>query len=92
MSPLDMLIFLFFILVSYKAVTASIERWKEIDEDIEAVSAPRRSVKPAAAVRTAPVQKARPAAARITPIKRVKAPAAAVSHNSHHHLKDKGAA
>ena len=34
MSPLDMLIFTFFILITIKAVSTSIDYWKDVDDEI----------------------------------------------------------
>ena len=40
MSPLDMLIFFFFILVTIKAATSCIDYWKDVDDEIREASAP----------------------------------------------------
>ena len=65
MSPLDMLIFLFFILVTIKAATSCIDHWRDIDEAAER-AASRRVIKrvnaPAASVRNTTI-------ARQTPLK-----------------------
>ena len=93
MSPLDMLIFLFFILVTIKAATTCIDHWRDIDEAAERAAS--RSVRPSpSVVRT--VRTVRPSSVRVTPIKRVNAPAAATIRNKtiarQTPLKDKGAA
>lgn len=96
MSPLDMLIFLFFILVTIKAALACRDHWRDIDEEAERLAS--RKVRPSAhLVRTAnTVRTVRPSAVRVTPIKRVNTPAAsyrrpaAIARNTP--LKDKGAA
>ena len=41
MSPLDMLIFLFFILVTIKAVAGNFDYWKDRDEEASAAPSPR---------------------------------------------------
>ena len=89
MSPLDMLIFLFFILVTIKAVLISIDYWKDVDDELAEASRPQRR-----AVRTHASAARRPASVRVTPIKRVKpaAVSATASHVRPYHLKDKGAA
>ena len=38
MSPLDMLIFFFFILVTIKAATSCIDYWKDVDDEIREAS------------------------------------------------------
>ena len=92
MSPLDMLIFLFFILVTIKAATACIDHWKDIDEAAE--HAASRTVRPSPSVLRA-ARTVRPSSVRVTPIKRVNVPVASV-HNTtiarQTPLKDKGAA
>ena len=91
MSPLDMLIFLFFILVTVKAASDSIQRWREIDEECCAASEPTKNGTRASLSRT--VRTGRPSSVRVTPIKRVKSPATiTASQRYHYHLKDKGAA
>ena len=96
MSPLDMLIFLFFILVTIKAATSCIDHWRDIDEAAERAAS--RRVRPSAhLVRTAnAVRTVKPSSVRITPIKRVNTPAAAYRRTStvakNTPLKDKGAA
>ena len=90
MSPLDMLIFFFFILVTIKAVSASIDYWKDVDDEIAESKSARRA--PAASL-SRTVRTGRPSSVRVTPIKRVNTPiSATVSHNRQYHLKDKGAA
>ena len=75
MSPLDMLIFLFLILVTIKAAAAGIDYWKDVDDEL-ALEA--ESHKKAASVRrSAVLRSAKPSAVRITPIKRVNVPAQA---------------
>ncbi len=92
MSPLDMLIFTFFILVTIKAVTASIDYWKDVDDELAEESAPKKSVRPAASL-SRTVRTGRPSSVRVTPIKRVNTlVTASASHNRQYHLKDKGAA
>lgn len=92
MSPLDMLIFTFFILVTIKAVTTSIDYWKDVDDELAEESARKKSVRPAASL-SRTVRTGRPSSVRVTPIKRVDAPVtASASHNRQYHLKDKGAA
>lgn len=96
MSPLDMLIFLFFILVTIKAAIACRDHWRDIDEEAERLAS--RRVRPSAQfVRTAnAVRTVKPSSVRITPIKRVNTPAAAYRRTStvakNTPLKDKGAA
>ena len=95
MSPLDMLIFLFFILVTIKAATSCIDHWRDIDESAERAASRRVRTSPSV-VRTArPVRTVRPSSVRVTPIKRVNVPAASVRNTTiarHTPLKDKGAA
>ena len=92
MSPLDMLIFTFFILITIKAVTTSIDYWKDVDDELAEESAPKKSVRPAASL-SRTVRTGRPSSVRVTPIKRVNTPVtASASHNRQYHLKDKGAA
>ena len=43
MSPLDMLIFFFFILVTIKAVSANIDYWKNVDDEIAESKSSRRA-------------------------------------------------
>ena len=90
MSPLDMLIFLFFIPVTIKAVSASIDHWREIDEEIAAASKPQKNAVRASLSRT--IRTGRPSSVRVTPIKRVDTRITASSSNRQYHLKDKGAA
>lgn len=92
MSPLDMLIFFFLILVTIKAVSTHIDYWKDIDDELEAEAKASRPVTSATLSRT--IRTGRPSSVRVTPIKRVQpAPIkAAASNNRHYHLKDKGAA
>ena len=90
MSPLDMLIFFFFILVTIKAVSANIDYWKNVDDEIAESKSSRRA--PAASL-SRTVRTGRPSSVRVTPIKRVNTPVTATtSHNRQYHLKDKGAA
>ena len=96
MSPFDMLVFLFFILVTIKAAASSIEYWKEYEEEAAAAAAPVKAHSPSVA---APVYRAvRHSAVRVTPIKRINTPATAAHHSQmraaarQYHLKDKGAA
>ena len=92
MSPFDMLLFFFFILVTIKAATSCIDYWRDIDDELAEASAPHRTVTRATLSRT--VRTGRPSSVRITPIKRVDAPARvyARSNNRQNNLKDKGAA
>ena len=94
MSPLDMLIFLFFILVTVKAAIACHYHWRDIDEAAELAAS--REVRPAPSdVRVAKtVRTVRPSSVRVTPIKRVNAPAAVRNTTIARQtpLKDKGAA
>ena len=66
MSPLDMLIFLFFILVTIKAAIACRDHWRDIDEEAERLAS--RRVRPSAhLVRTAnAVRTVKPSSVRIT--------------------------
>ena len=92
MSPLDMLIFLFFILVTIKAATSCIDHWRDIDEAAERAASRRVRPSPAVVRAARPV---RPSSVRVTPIKRVNAPAATVRNTTiarQTPLKDKGAA
>jgi len=72
MSPLDILIFLFFILVTIQAATSCIEYWKGIEEDLVPVSVPRASGTRASLSKA--VRTGRPSSVRVTPIKRVNTP------------------
>ncbi len=93
MSPLDMLIFFFFILVTIKAATSCIDYWKDVDDEIREASAPSKAPVRASLSRT--VRTGVPSSVRVTPIKRVNRPAAITAHaysNDQVHLKDKGAA
>ena len=105
MSPTDMLIFFFFILVCVKAAIDCKDYWMDKEEECEALArSVRRTSRPAvrhAASRPAMPVKAvvrpsaamRPSAVRITPIKRVNKPAAATGVRiSGYHLNDKGVA
>lgn len=88
MSPTDMLIFFFFILVCIKAAIDCKDYWLDKEEECEALSrsvkaASRRahmvSRRPAAsrpAIPSKPTVAMRPSLVRITPIKRVNRPAA----------------
>lgn len=91
MSPLDMLIFLFFILVTIKAATASIEHWKEASRSY----GHRTNAVSASLSRT--VRTGRPSSVRVTPIKRVDVPSRVTASSRRYEyeqysLKDKGAA
>lgn len=89
MSPLDMLIFLFFILVSIKAASSCIDYWKDFDDEAEVSVKPQRPATSASLSRT--VRTGRPSSVRVTPIKREKMPAV-VAADHQYNLKDKGAA
>ena len=98
MSPLDMLIFLFFILVTIKAASSCIDYWKDAEEVVE-VSVPKVVRTKAVRTQAAPsvtVRTVRPSSVRVTPIKRVNIPAAASSRiyftDQQITLKEKGAA
>ena len=96
MSPLDMLIFLFFILVTIKAASASIEYWRDADDESSCAPKAQKPVTTASLSRT--VRTGRPASVRVTPIKRVNTPVTASGASCsnrparQYHLKDKGAA
>ena len=94
MSPLDMLIFLFFILVTIQAASATIEYWRGAEEDASEAAVPVRVRTSASLSRT--VRTGRPSSVRVTPIKRVDTPMTAASRSSltiqQIPLKDKGAA
>ena len=94
MSPLDMLIFFFFILVTIKAATSCIDYWRDIDDELAEASAPRRTATRATLSRT--VRTGRPSSVRVTPIKRVNNPSRIYARtnidNRQINLKDKGAA
>ncbi|MCR4767488.1 MAG: hypothetical protein K5875_05965 [Saccharofermentans sp.] len=95
MSPLDMLIFLFFILVTIKAATASIEHWKDLDEEASRSYGHRTNAVSATLSRT--VRTGRPSSVRVTPIKRVDVPSRVTASSRRYEyeqysLKDKGAA
>ena len=93
MSPLDMLIFFFFILVTIKAATSCIDYWKDVDDEIREASTPSKAPVRASLSRT--VRTGVPSSVRVTPIKRVNRPAAITAHayiDNQIHLKDKGAA
>jgi hypothetical protein len=94
MSPLDMLIFLFFILVTIQAASATIEYWRGTEEDTAEAVVPARSQTRASLSRT--VRTGRPSSVRVTPIKRIDAPVTASSRSyakiQQIPLKDKGAA
>ena len=93
MSPLDILIFLFFILVTIKAATSCIDYWRDSEEVFDkAVSTP--SLKTTASL-SRTVRTGRPSSVRVTPIKRVNTSISASNSNcqiEQLHLKDKGAA
>lgn len=94
MSPLDMLIFLFFILVTIKAASACIDYWRDSGEDIASGSSTRPAGTRASLSRI--VRTGRPSSVRVTPIKRVNAPAPVSTRGytiaRQTPLKDKGAA
>ncbi len=94
MSPLDMLIFLFFILVTIQAASATIEYWRGAEEDASEATVPVRVRTSASLSRT--VRTGRPSSVRVTPIKRVDTPITAASSScltiQQIPLKDKGAA
>ena len=94
MSPLDMLIFFFFILVTIKAATSCIDYWKDVDDEIKEASAPAKASVRASLSRT--VRTGIPSSVRVTPIKRVINPAVITAHtyrvNEQIHMKDKGVA
>jgi len=94
MSPLDMLIFFFLILVTIKAVSTHIDYWKDIDDELAAEAEPKASNPVTSATLSRTIRTGRPSSVRVTPIKRVQpAPIkAAASHNRQYHLKDKGVA
>ena len=99
MSPLDMLIFLFFILVTIKAASSCIDYWKDTEEVAVEVSVPKVVRTKAVRTQAAPsvtVRTVRPSSVRVTPIKRVNIPAAASSRiyftDQQITLKEKGAA
>lgn len=94
MSPLDMLVFLFFALITIKAAVDSVAYWREVDEEIAEAETERRAVR-ASLSRT--VRTGKPSSVRVTPIKRERIPAITASscvkgNNKHYQLKDKGAA
>lgn len=91
MSPLDMLIFFFLILVAIKAVSTNIDYWKDVDDEIAAVGSARKSVRTTASL-SRTIRTGRPSSVRVTPIKRVQTPVTASSDNRHYHLKEKGVA
>lgn len=92
MSPLDMLIFFFLILVTIKAVSTSIDYWKDVDDELAAEKAAKRPARTTATL-SRTIRTGRPASVRVTPIKRVDAPnKVAASHDYQYHLKEKGAA
>ena len=94
MSPLDMLIFLFFILVTIKAVSSCIDYWRDREEEAAVYSAPK--INRTTVTRTVTTRTVRPSSVRVTPIKRADIPAAATSVKFNNTqqilLKDKGAA
>jgi hypothetical protein len=84
-----MLIFLFFILVTIKAVSLSIDYWKDVDDEL--AEEKRQAAVRASLSRT--VRTGVPSSVRITPIKRADVPAkVTATNNRQYHLKDKGAA
>ena len=94
MSPLDMLIFLFFILVTIKAASSCIDYWKDTEEVVVESSVPKATKAQATLSRT--VRTGRPSSVRVTPIKRVNTPTVASSRSyiidQQTSLKEKGAA
>ena len=90
MSPLDMLIFFFFILVTIKAVSVSIDYWKDADE--EAALSAQTHKNPAKAHVSRSYGHRMPSSVRVTPIKRADAPAASCRPQRQYHLNDKGVA
>ncbi len=93
MSPLDMLIFLFFILVTIKAALSCIDYWKGEEEDIAASPVPHANRTRASLSRT--IRTGRPSSVRVTPIKRADIPVTALSHDhisEQTPIKDMGAA
>ncbi len=90
MSPLDMLIFFFLILVTIKAVSTSIDYWKDVDDELAAEKSAKRSVRTTATL-SRTIRTGRPASVRVTPIKRVETPAR-VTASHDYHLKEKGVA
>ena len=92
MSPLDMLIFFFLILVAIKAVSTNIDYWKDVDDEIAAAGSAKKPVRTNASL-SRTIRTGRPSSVRVTPIKRVQTPVtAASSDNRHYHLKEKGVA
>ena len=73
MSPFDMLIFFFFILVTIKAAASCIDYWRDIDDELAEASTPHRT--PVRATLSRTVRTGRPSSVRVTPIKRVNTPA-----------------
>lgn len=97
MSPFDMLVFFFFILVTIKAASGCIDYFKDYDEDLKALSAPARPAKaPVKASLSRTVRTGIPSSVRVTPIKRVNTPSVITAHtyraNEQLHIKDKGVA
>ncbi|MCQ2473630.1 MAG: hypothetical protein MJ098_05790 [Saccharofermentans sp.] len=99
MSPFDMLVLLFFALVTIKAVSTSIDYWKDVDDECAYyASRPAKPATRATVSRTVKTVRAvRPSSVKVTPIKRVDTPAVAKAagiykDDSYIHLKDKGAA
>ncbi|MBR3247615.1 MAG: hypothetical protein IKG03_04385 [Clostridiales bacterium] len=94
MSPLDILIFLFFILVTIQAATSCIDYWKNTEDNAATVRTPHISRQTATLSRT--VRTGRPSSVRVTPIKRVDTRITASSPEyifaRPTQLKDKGAA
>jgi len=93
MSPFDMLLFTFFILVTIKALSVSIDYWKDIDNETAEYVNTKTAAKNISVPKT--FRTAMPSSVRITPIKRVGHPAGeARSYNTNrqYHLNDKGAA
>jgi hypothetical protein len=91
MSPVDIVIFLFFILVTVKAALSCIDYWKGSEEEQMPVSMPEANKTRASLSRT--VRTGIPSSVRVTPIKRIETPViVSESENYSFHLKDKGAA
>jgi len=94
MSPFDMLVFFFFILVTIKAAASCIDYWRDIDDELAEASTPHRT--PVRATLSRTVRTGRPSSVRVTPIKRVNTPAKVYARtytdNRQIILKDKGAA
>ena len=97
MSPFDMLVFFFFILVTIKAASGCIDYFKDYDEDLKALSTPSKAYKaPVKASLSRTIRTGIPSSVRVTPIKRVNTPAVITANtdrvNEQIHIKDKGVA